>query len=189
MTPQPTYHDHIPLPGAVIDWSQQQPYGVWRCSRGWQGSAGNDFGCQNRATVDLDDGSHVCIDCAHVIELTRLRQATEQQTDAYDWWSDDIVSTLDSVAQSLSNMEQIAEELNTALATIAWNSHPPLLRFWYWLRSHWQVWVESRRCRGRLTLPSGRIIDTTPDDEFALMPPDQHMDKCACGLCEDTINI
>jgi hypothetical protein len=103
-----------------IDWSQPQPYGTWRCDRGY--AVGTDqCGCLERATTDvqsedIDSGKvfaeHLCTQHALIAQLATIGHALTQQTEA-----------------TAQQTETLAQEL-TALTENVWDISWTLRPFW-----------------------------------------------------------
>jgi len=102
-----------------IDWSQPQPFGTWRCDRGYE-TDGYQCLCLQRATTEVN-GENLCTEHALIETLDRIRC---------------------ELAESREAAQETAERLgdiDASLATVSdalWDIGRTLLPFWRrWYRS------------------------------------------------------
>lgn len=103
----------VDLSTRQIDWSQPQPFGTWRCDRGWE-TDGHQCGCLERATTDvqcedIDTGrvitEHLCTPHALIAQLMSINTTLERQTGAVAAQTDaheDMTQTLERAIDELS---------------------------------------------------------------------------------------
>jgi hypothetical protein len=147
-----------------IDWSKSQPFGTWRCDRGYE-TEGYQCLCLERATTTVHSEDTVtgrmreenlCTDHALIHQLHAIESAiTEQVDDARV----DIASTLERQTEASNNntdrlmttLDELTDNVwavNETLQTMAWYCQPLWRRMWLtavrgvrWVRD----WLHYRR--------------------------------------------